>query len=302
MAESLTEFSKYLPVEPHARDWGLYVMDCGFTEVSPGSTYPPGKHPDEYMFTWQTGRTLTEHHLVYISRGAGYFETNSSPVRGVAAGDMLVLHKGAWHRYRPAEETGWDEFWVGFGGEYADHLMAHFFDPKQPVIGANLDGEFIRIFRALADNMRFAPPGFAQIMAAYTVEILARLRAKTVSDGREGDSLHAQVQRARLSLLARFDEDIDLQVLARELGLSYSSFRRRFKAATGSSPRQYHLQIRLNRSKALLTGTNQPISLIADRVGFSSVYYFSRFFKKALHMSPGEYRRTMSGRTARAGE
>ena len=56
------------------------------------------------------------------------------------------------------------------------------------------------------------------------------------------------------------------------------------------SPSQYHLNVRLNRAKELLTSTALSINEIASHTGFESVFYFSKLFKKKNGASPRSYR------------
>jgi transcriptional regulator GlxA family with amidase domain len=72
--------------------------------------------------------------------------------------------------------------------------------------------------------------------------------------------------------------------------MGYSAFRKAFKRMTGQSPNQYHLNVRLNRAKKLLTSTVLNINEISNHTGFESVYYFSKLFKKKNGVSPRSYR------------
>ncbi len=63
------------------------------------------------------------------------------------------------------------------------------------------------------------------------------------------------------------------------------------RQSTGSSLHQYLLKIRLARAIDLLEETNEPISSIASTCGFHNLYYFSRYFKKTVGLTPSEYRR-----------
>ena len=65
---------RYLPVLATQRRWGLFLTDCGYTAIGPGTPYPPQRHPDAFHFDWQHGRTLDEYQVVYITRGRGVFE------------------------------------------------------------------------------------------------------------------------------------------------------------------------------------------------------------------------------------
>ena len=95
-------------------------------------------------------------------------------------------------------------------------------------------------------------------------------------------------------------QSVNLQALASGFGLSYSSFRRAFKAQTGHSPKQYQLQLRLRRVKDLLRSSDKTIAEIADLLGFDSPYHLSNQFKNATGQAPKLWRqnalRANSGR------
>ena len=79
--------------------------------------------------------------------------------------------------------------------------------------------------------------------------------------------------------------------LARALGMSYSRFQPVFKAHIGMAPHQHLLDVRLNLARYWLTDSDLAVSEIADRLGFSTVYYFSRLLKQSPGSSPFTYRR-----------
>ena len=47
---------------------------------------------------------------------------------------------------------------------------------------------------------------------------------------------------------------------------------------------------RLERAKALLSGSRLPLQEVALRTGFTSTNYFCRWFNKEMHMTPKTYR------------
>jgi AraC-like DNA-binding protein len=81
-----------------------------------------------------------------------------------------------------------------------------------------------------------------------------------------------------------------IEDLAADSGLSRSRFYEVFKDCSGVSPYQYHLQLRMSRAKELLRGSALSIKEIAAVLRFSSVYQFSRIFKKKMGVSPSQYR------------
>ena len=79
------------------------------------------------------------------------------------------------------------------------------------------------------------------------------------------------------------------EATARSLGVSYSKFRSLFKDQTGYSPREYENLIKLNRSRDLLQAGNHTVSATAEALGYASVYYFSRAFKRQFGVSPKKW-------------
>ncbi len=86
--------------------------------------------------------------------------------------------------------------------------------------------------------------------------------------------------------------DFDMNMMARELGLSRSSLYAKFKALTGMTPNDFVLSCKLKRAAAMLTGNpDLQIADISDRLGFGSPRYFTRCFKAQFEITPAEYRK-----------
>jgi transcriptional regulator GlxA family with amidase domain len=84
----------------------------------------------------------------------------------------------------------------------------------------------------------------------------------------------------------------DYAQLAREVGLSEGSLRRKFKEATGTSLHAYVLQHRMVEARNMLAETDLPIKTIALRLGYSNVYFFSRQFKQMTGAPPATFRQS----------
>jgi AraC-like DNA-binding protein len=288
---------RYLPVTPEALRWGFYVLDAGYTLIPPGTPYPPGKHPEDHDFTWEEGRTLPSYTLVYITRGAGRFESATAGPLRIEAGDLFILFPGEWHRYRPDPATGWDEYWVEFDGDHARRIMEHRdFSKAGPVICAGHDEALLRLFLDLNESIRDSPLGFEHIIATQAAQMVARVLA--AGRRRRGDdgSEEKLVRRACFHILEQLDRNIDFAALASDLGLSYSGFRKKFRRVTGLPPGRYQQQIRLNHACRLLQQSHSSITEIAERLGFENIFYFSRLFKRKTGMSPRDYRGSGAGK------
>ncbi len=96
---------------------------------------------------------------------------------------------------------------------------------------------------------------------------------------------------AQAWLLERLDQTFSLAQLADAVGLTPRTLSRRFVQATGESPKQYWLQLRLLRAEELLRETNLSIQEIAELLGFSDAAYFTRLFRQRAGITPNNYRR-----------
>lgn len=85
--------------------------------------------------------------------------------------------------------------------------------------------------------------------------------------------------------------EIKLNDLAEMAYLSPIYFCSVFKEKYGVTPIQYLQNIRHENAKRLLIDTDNSITIIAEKVGFQSVHYFSRFFKTHEGITPNEFRR-----------
>jgi AraC-like DNA-binding protein len=79
--------------------------------------------------------------------------------------------------------------------------------------------------------------------------------------------------------------------LSAEAHMSESNLLATFKEATGQSPIDYLIRLRIQRAAELLRAGSDSISEVAFAVGFEDSNYFSRQFRRTMQASPREYRR-----------
>jgi AraC family transcriptional regulator len=86
-------------------------------------------------------------------------------------------------------------------------------------------------------------------------------------------------------------EEFSLERLASQAGLSRFHFQRLFKSATGVSPSQYLIDLRMNEARRLLRETKMSVIDVALEVGYTDPSHFARLFRRETGLSPSEYRR-----------
>lgn len=103
-----------------------------------------------------------------------------------------------------------------------------------------------------------------------------------------GDAVIREIQE-RLADNACTDQPIEDMV--KHSRLAETTFKRRFKHATGYSPLQYVQLLRMEEAKRHLEKTDTPIDEISWEVGYENSAFFRRLFKRTTRLTPSEYRR-----------
>jgi AraC-like DNA-binding protein len=94
----------------------------------------------------------------------------------------------------------------------------------------------------------------------------------------------------------RQDAEADNASLARAAGMNVNAFIRKFRQATGHSPHNYRLRLRVEQCCAWLRENGMSIEAVAAAAGFCDRYHFSRVFKRIMNTTPAEFRRRSAGR------
>ena len=88
-----------------------------------------------------------------------------------------------------------------------------------------------------------------------------------------------------------YTSQISLQTLATQFSLSKQYIMRLFREQFGMTVTHYINEVKLRKSLELLTFHSLSVSEVAYAVGFSSLYYFDRIFKKTYALTPSEYQK-----------
>jgi len=88
-----------------------------------------------------------------------------------------------------------------------------------------------------------------------------------------------------------FHKKVVLQQLADKLGMSKSTFIRRFQKSTGEKPSRYLQRLRVESAKSRLINSDDSTKTIALDVGYTDYSYFSILFKSLTQLTPSAFRR-----------
>jgi YesN/AraC family two-component response regulator len=105
------------------------------------------------------------------------------------------------------------------------------------------------------------------------------------------------VQQLIAYMSSHLSSSLSLDDLCKEVHLGKSRLKEIFQAHTGSGALDYFKQLKIEESKSMIREQQYNFTEIARILGYTSIHYFSRDFKKATGMSPSEYARTVKARS-----
>jgi transcriptional regulator GlxA family with amidase domain len=139
---------------------------------------------------------------------------------------------------------------------------------------------------------RHAGPREAQAIGKFLLyEWSARLQSPFVPFSPRSDHGDAVIQAVQAWLEPAASRATSVEDLAQRSGLPASTFKRRFKQATGYSPLHYLQRLRIEEAKRLLEQSEAPVEEICWTVGYDEPASFRRLFKRVTSLTPSEYRR-----------
>lgn len=100
-----------------------------------------------------------------------------------------------------------------------------------------------------------------------------------------------RLRRVRDRIDREFAEPLNVEELARGVGMSAGHLSRQFRVAYGESPYAYLMTRRIERAMALLRRGDLSVTAICFEVGCSSLGTFSTRFTELVGLSPSVYRR-----------
>lgn len=131
--------------------------------------------------------------------------------------------------------------------------------------------------------------------APFLAPLITREIVYRLLQGEQGDRLrHIAVSNGETHRIVKvigriredFDQILNMESIAQELGMSVSSFYHHFKAVTAMSPLQFQKRLRLQEAKRLMLGEDLDAASAGYRVGYEDASHFNRDYKRHFGRPP----------------
>ena len=220
--------------------------------------------------------------IYYMIADSGWLETDQGRIE-LIPGTMYLIPPNTRVNLRTSQRI--EKFYVHVTCRYADTdildgINRCFALPLQ----ASLLHSILEAYRGgqLTDLLAFK---------GLVYSTLARFIRDSLPDLTDRLALANQYQTLYAHIERNLSAKLSVQMVCTDLGLVYETYRRQFRLDNGITLHQYIAGRLIQHAASELLLTDRTVAEIANGLGFTDEFYFSRFFKQKMEYSPREYRR-----------
>lgn len=232
---------------------------------------------------WTLKRDIYILHYVVAGKGT-YMNKNFT------AGDAYIVIPNELETIEADAESPYETYWIIFKGTKTDNVLKYCNLPQHnSVFEFNETIECAKLIKQAIDMTFVSETEEAYFMQGILYNILSLHVRHCPEINPPCSSLASRIKDF---IDCNYFNNINLGELALQLNYSRSHLYRIFKTSYGMSPNEYLINLRIEKSKALLDELS--VSETAYSVGFNNPLYFSRIFHQKIGVSPTEYKKQRS--------
>lgn len=224
-----------------------------------------------------------------------YFETpvlyeSGNALLPCPAGSMLIIEPQHPIYHGPAETEieGFVNDWCYLRGSELEELLEKYPLPRNRPFSVGNQNPLRRYIEKVRKEKSLLSVGYQDQILFLTGQLFVETYRLFL--GNHPDSrANRRIENARESIMLEPEKQWTLAEMARLSGYSPSRFSDLYKQAFGITPKQDLLNARLRLAAHMLKYTSASVTEVSAACGFQSIYYFSRYFKAEMGISPSEY-------------
>jgi AraC family transcriptional regulator, arabinose operon regulatory protein len=230
--------------------------------------------------------------MFYTVSGQGWLDYEGT-YQKIMPGTITCVDLEKRHGFGAAPGSIWEHYWLICHGKAFEDIYTLIFN-KNNVQALQQPSQLSDCFKQLFFSKQSNSVYFDIDAMATVMQVCSALINQNSTLDIKQDPFSTTLKQVIDFINNNYSSELDIAALAEKSGYSRFHFSRLFKAHTGFSPGSYITKIRLEKAKDMLSKSDLPIEIIAEKVGFNTVNYFIRAFKEQEHITPGKYRRTQS--------
>lgn len=230
--------------------------------------------------------------LLYCLRGKGWYIIKDRKFHLKANEYVIIPATHLYLRYGADNNDPWSISWVHFSGMDMATFNNSFhitpFGGPEPI---HYNEKGLQLWETMYKTLEM---GFSKENLAYTNLCLYNYIAtflypeKFVNEKKR--DAHDLIEESIHYMRSQLHTIVSVNDMAIRHKLSASHFTSLFRKATGMSPFDYFIHLKLQKACLMLYRSDIKVKDVAASLGYEDPYYFSRLFKKYMNLSPDQYR------------
>lgn len=233
-----------------------------------------------------------DYHILYITEGK-CFVTEKGRVREAKEGTVVFFLPGEPQEYVYRGDIKSTAFFLHFSGTCCEEIFGEIKTGDERIFDIGKITELITLFGGLVEEYEYKLHYNKECCRGYLLSLIALImRNIKLSDKELKNASVASIYEVCRYMKATFKQNLPISEYAQMCSLSESRFSHLFTEVVGVSPIKYILSIKIQKARVLLEETDLSIGEIGEHIGIQDRYYFSRFYKQNVGMTPTEYRKS----------
>lgn len=264
-------------------------------ESSIGTIWLAGRLQDKSLISADRMRVLGRYGLVFVLSGECRYRDAAGRDLNLRPGDALRVSPDLPHAYGNVEGRTWGQIYVVYSGSAFDLLQnSPTYQLHQPVWHL----EPVDIWKRRIEEILLPTDSLVPVQALQTIgRFLQLLIDMATTDANARKRPEDAWLEESMKLLGEPQQDgwLAPKQVARLVGQSYETFRKRFASETGSSPARFQKKRRIDKACSAIYAGTDNFKELAESLGFCDVYHFSKAFRQFTGSPPSVYRRSVRG-------
>ena len=252
----------------------LALLACGIQDL----------RDTPHTFSCIRGAGVCKNYMLQIVTSGQGFHTIHGQTHVLKAGQCILYEPGDAHHIIHYGSDNAVVIWIHFSGYGAAQLVQDL--DLNGIHSLNTTSGLKKLLLRLARERRSLLPNNDYLCESYLIEFLVTL-SRSFKENAFLSHYSDKIAPALNHILSEYaSQELSTNDYAQMCYLSASRFSHIFKDVTGTTPRKFVEQRRVEVAKDLLLSTELSISEVSLSVGYQDPYYFSRVFKKNVGISP----------------
>ena len=230
-----------------------------------------------------------DYYFLYLKKGSLHVTVDGES-RTVDDGTLILIPPQSAYAYRHDNEQELTYYWVHFTGSSVLDVLKQLQLSQLPLllsapqISSAIEYQMAKMFDIYIKKGDFRDSELSHCLDAMLIEAAKNANATRAA--------HRRLSASIKHINNHYTEEITVPTLAEMESLSVSRYIALFREIMHTSPYQYIIDLRLNAACEMLLNSSLSITSISEILGFQSVFFFSKLFKKHLGVSPMQYRKS----------